>query len=377
MGNTNLNTNPADDIINALVPHAPQPHPRPDARKKTKAGICIALAAYGAQDTYMFVEEDEHRVYRDIRKEWLSKRYTTTYCELDVEKTIHKSSLSINVLKTCDLINEVDLVLTNISMESIESVQYEIGGQRIDIIDLDPVLLDALAAVHGGRRPWTRKAVDVVHGQGKLKERHFIPLMLGGLHSWNLLPLIALRNHDVVVRISFRCSDFEIGVEQSVDLYGNVYFLDTPMRQKLQVPQCMGIAQCNWGACEKSFTVRLHLNHSVTAIMFWGFDKNKVTNVRLSLNGSAFYDDALEPLERAKESRLGGPLDACFIFFSCSSTPVWSDMQSTINFSRIDHAILEITSSEELGPADRVHVRAITLQPLRISQGMAGLAFSK
>ena len=148
------------------------------------------------------------------------------------------------------------------------------------------------------------------------------------------------------------------------------------MRNRLlRNPLCMGVAQCQWGACANSFTLDLTetLIWTSVAIMFWGFDKNKVTNVRLLINGLAFYDDALEPLERAKESRLGCPLEACFIFFSCSSTPLWSNTQATINFSMLNSAVLEITSTQELGPDDLVRVRAITLQPLRMEVGCAGL----
>ena len=137
----------------------------------------------------------------------------------------------------------------------------------------------------------------------------------------------------------------------------------------------MGVAQIQWGASERSFTIEVCLNHPAAAIVFWGFDRSRVTNVRLRLDAGVFYDGPLEPLERAKETRLGAAVDACFIFFSRG--PLWSDRQSTVNFSRIDRAFLEIKSTQELGPNDVVQVRAITLQPLRISCGMAGLAFSK
>ena len=51
-------------------------------------------------------------------------------------------------------------------------------------------------------------------------------------------------------------------------------------------------------------------------LMFWGVDKATVASVSLQLNGSAFYDGPLAPLERVKEQRGLGHVEPVIVFFS-------------------------------------------------------------
>lgn len=339
-------------------------------------GLHRALCNPGSQDRRMFVKEEGARSFRDFRDVWLGERHTTTYRKIDVAKAVRHGSfaaadgtrkptrtLVLTLSRTCDLVGELDLALG--LGASIESVEVEIGGQRVDKVDFDETLLEALSAVHG----------RLGGGGGGTR---FVPLLLAPFHRGNLLPLVALQHHPVKVSIEFGAGEIpDEDLERGVELYGDVYFLEAPMRRRLcDEPISMGVAQCQWGASERSFAVKLCCNHPVTALVFWGFDRGAVTNVRLVLDGSALYDGPLEALERAKEARLG-PLAACVLFLTGASTPPWSDRQASVNFSRIDCATLEIASTQELGPDERVHVRAVTLQPLRIAAGMAGLEFSK
>ena len=105
----------------------PDPKPADDVRAGARAGMRQTLHSGNkrlSHDMYLFVNKEKYSVtYRDMRNEWLSQPYTTTYCKLDVDTRIHRRSLNMKLLRTCDLINEVDLVLTNISMDSIESVE--------------------------------------------------------------------------------------------------------------------------------------------------------------------------------------------------------------------------------------------------------------
>ena len=334
----------------------------------------------------MFVREEGARSFRDFRDVWLGERHTTTYRKIDVAKAVRHGSftaadgtrtatrtLVLTLSRTCDLVGELDLALGVGLGEGlrVESIEVEIGGQRVDKVDFDETLLEALSAVHG-RRPPQR----IARGGGGGGTR-FVPLLLAPFHRGNLLPLVALQHHPVTVSVHFGEGEIpDEDLERGVELYGDVYFVEAPMRRRLcDEPISMGVAQCQWGASERSFAVKLCCNHPVTALVFWGFDRDAVTNVRLTLDGDTLYDGPLEPLERAKETRLG-PLAACVLFLT-GARPPWSDRQATVNFSRIDDAVLEIASTQRLGPDERVHVRAVTLQPLRIAAGMAGLEFSK
>lgn len=344
-----------------------------NAAKDAPLGEDILLSLVsGHADKYMF--SSENVVYRDVRKEWLSEKYASTFRKIDVDQlSDSRRTIRIALRRTCDAVNDLELALAP-DAPPIRSISVKIGGQVIDKIhaggnDGDfETIVEALAAVHGRRRPAT-----------VLGARRFVPLTLAPFHSWNLLPLVALKWHDVAIHVEFS-TEINSEITSAVELYGKVYFLSPGTRTRLvQDALTIGVAQCQWGESARAFRIRLSLNHPVVALVFWGFDKSKVTNVRLRLHKDdavAYYDGPLDALERAKEMQLlGRATAACFIFFS--SAPLWSDRQSTVNFSRIDYASLEIESTQELGENDRVEVRGITLQPLRIIGGMAGLAFSK
>jgi hypothetical protein len=120
---------------------------------------------------------------------WLGRRHTTTYRKIDVERSVcvGSSFLTLTLSRTCDLVGKLDLVLPP-GAPPIKSVAVEIGGERIDAIDLDATLVDALCAVHD-----RRSAVE-----GRMR---FVPLVLAPFHSWNLLPLVALQHQPVQIRL--------------------------------------------------------------------------------------------------------------------------------------------------------------------------------
>ena len=115
-------------------------------------------------------------------------------------------------------------------------------------------------------------------------------------------------------------------------------------------------------------------HHPVTTLMFWGHDPTNVVNVKLIFDGYVMYDGPLEPLERQKSIR-GITLENVAMFFF-SDEPMSSAYQSTVNVSRVNSTIIEIETSQG-SSARSIDVCVIGVQPLRISGGMAGLAYSK
>ena len=102
-------------------------------------GMLLALVSVGLQDAKMMFRGDAHaKIFRDVRAEWLSERHATTYRKIDVEKAFHAPSrcLLLKLARTCDMVNELDLVLRH-DAPPIKSVEVQIGGQRIDRIDFD------------------------------------------------------------------------------------------------------------------------------------------------------------------------------------------------------------------------------------------------
>ena len=371
------------------------------ASRNKPNGVLHALHAKGIQDTYMFGDRTKEQappggpVFRDMRSELLGHKHATTYCKVPVKKMVSVESNRVVLLieRSCDMINELDLAIP-VGLPRIKTVSVEIGGQRIDKMDFpsdgSQTLIEALAALY------RRGSTSVPYG-GSQSLLVFFPLLLAPFHSWNLLPLVALQYHDVQIIVEFHPNTDPSAAAgapafDSIDLYGNVYYFDNDVRRRLASTAIeFGVAQCQWGNDSKPelvieeradgrnrFAVKAYMNHPTVALIFWGFDRSLVTNVRLTLDGAVYYDGPLEALEVAKSRRFHGrhPMpDACFIFFSHADTPIWSDRQATVNFSRIDSTVLEIETTQQV--LKEVHVRAVTLQPLRIMSGMAGLAFSK
>jgi hypothetical protein len=250
----------------------------------------------------------------------------------------------------------------------LKSVKVEIGGQRIDAwlsCDTFGTFVEATCAIFG------RKVSR--HGN-----KLFVPLALAPFHNHNLLSMVGLAYHAVVITVEFTDAYSLSASQMSAEIYGNTYFLEN---RRLAHTYQMGTAQVQYshsslstveGGGTSQHSVDFH--HPVALMYFWGFDKAAVVNVKLVLDGTAFYDGPLEPLERFKEMRGMKDVEASMIFFS--RYPLSSTCQSTVNFSKIDHAVLHITTLEGSN-AWSVKVRGIGVQPLRLASGMAGLAFSK
>jgi hypothetical protein len=347
----------------------PKPHAA-DARvyENSCDGSLFALVNKGRQDEYMF-DAQKADVW-DVRRKFLSKRHTVSYKKLDVTVLVNaNNSKKFQLDRKCDLVNGLDLVLLDrngVGVQGIlKSIKVEIGCQCIDVwhaCDTFGTFVDATCAIHGRK----------VSRHGELL---FVPLALAPFHHHNLLSLIGLEYHGVNILVEFTPA-YEDALSSTI--YGNAYYIDD---RKAALDYQMGTAQVQYsrkstrtvdGGGTSMHTV--DFVHPITMMYFWGFDKASVVNVKLTFNDVPFYDGPLEPLERMQEMRGLKDVIPSMIFFS--RTALSSTCQSTINFSRIDRAVLHLTtlkgSSECL-----VEVRGIGVQPIRIMAGMAGLAFSK
>jgi hypothetical protein len=153
----------------------------------------------------------------------------------------------------------------------------------------------------------------------------------------------------------------------SAHLYGNTYFLDTPIRKDLLSSYTYLTVgnrhqQLGWWGVD----MHLRLDEPAHLLYFWGLDMDKslISNVRLVLNGHSYYDGPLEPLEHVKLSK-GFTCEPCMIFFS--DAPYDKPTYSTLGFDRIDSASLYITTSQhEPAPVDVV---ALTMK-LFVQRGL-------
>jgi hypothetical protein len=307
----------------------------------------------------------------DARLQFLNGFHQCSYQKMDFRKSDIGSNKTVTYTfkKDCDLFNRIDLVLPNPNNlplnKIIKSVETDLGGSKIDRIGSSCGNFDIDTLINTDCALFKRK---ISHVNGKT----FIPLSLAPLYDYNLQPNLKYHEFKIIVKYT---QEYEY--IKDAELYGNVYFLDNKERKDLFMnPHSFITTQHQYTGVEKmicghsAFT--LNYNHPVYMIYFWGFDKSKVKNIWLQLNGHDFYNGPPEPLEHYKLSR-GYDVEPMMIFFSQDDFNV--PTKSTVNFSRIDRAQL-IIKSEQYEPTD-VHIIGLSLQPIRFMSGMGGLSFSK
>jgi len=338
------------------------------AKTPSCAGVLMGLVAKGAQDVYM--NGDPHMF--DARLQFLTGIHQFSYQKIDVRTSGgNKNKFSYTFERVCDLVNRIDLVLPNPNNlplnRIIKCIETEVGGQRLDKIGSSCEGFDIETLIKTDCALFKRK---YSHVNGKT----FVPLSLAPLYDHNLMQP-SLKYHEFKINIEYT-QEYTQHVKD-VELYGNIYYLDTNERRKLfNDPYVYLTIQHQYTGLEKMLcghsSFRMNFNHPVYLIYFWGFDKSKVKNIRICLNGRDFYNGSAEALEHYKLSR-GFDVEPMMFFFSQDDFD--KPTKCTLNFSRIDCAQLYILSDQR-EPTD-VHIVGLNLQPIRFMEGMAGLAFSK
>jgi hypothetical protein len=334
--------------------------------KKVKGdGALMALVSKGAQDAYM----DAAPEIFDITKEFLSGWHKVVYQSIDYDIVIYNNThYALTFKRTCDAINHVDIALYNPLKKSvnelIKSIETEVGGQRIDRLHCDDLetQINTNCYIYGGNREITQ-----------IGDKLFIPLIMAPFHENNLV-MPSAEFHELKINI-----DFQEPYESKIDLFAKQYYLDTYLRRKfLKEPHQFITYQNQFTGPEKlngvgTHTFNLNYNHPIYLIYFWGFDKTKITNIRVTFNNHDYYNGGIEELEYMKKCRGLEKVEPVVIFFS--QEDLYKQSRDTVNFSRIDYAKLLITTTET-EPRD-IYIVGQNLQPIRFMTGMYGLAFSK
>jgi hypothetical protein len=316
-------------------------------------GLLIALVAKGIQDYSPEIYNSHSRFLTGIHQ--------FSYQKLSVTTSTNNTIISYTLLKTCDFVNKIDLLLPNPNQLSInkiiKSITILVGNKIIDKINGDVETIIKTDSILFKRK--------ISH----INDKTFIPLNLAPLYSFNMIQP-SYKVEDVKINVEY-CENYN---HHDVELYGNKYVVDTNERKLyFNQPHSFHTIQHQY-IIEKThqyisnYSYTINFDYPLYAIYFWGIDK--ITNIRLSLNGYDFYNGTVEALEHYKLSR---GYDISPIMFLFSENDFDDSSKSTINFSRIDSAQLYI-STDQREDKD-VHIVALSLQTFSHIDGFAGIKF--
>jgi hypothetical protein len=401
----------------------------------------MQLVAYGAQDIYL-TGSPQITFFKTVY------RRHTNFAVESIEQTFNGSvgfgkKVSTTISRNGDLITDVFLEITMRKTGGtawpaealIESVELEIGGQRLDRHYADWFrVYDSLFRQNDERAQY-RRMTDWVDGEANQNvKRFYLPLIFFFNRSVGLaLPLIALQYHEVKLNISFANSVDGVSTSDSdltVQAFVDYVYLDTDERRRFaQAPHEYLIQQLQFTGDEsvapsasaaKSHNIRLNFNHPVKflAWVFKGPKHGQYTSINTADYANvATYAEALAPLHSAKlqlnghdrfSERRGSYFNmvqpwqtlrtkapAGVYMYSFSLKPSESQPSGTANFSRIDNATLSIQTKQ--APADHtllsnivaegnmltggtnltaLKIYAENYNVFRIMSGMGGLAYS-
>ena len=309
----------------------------------------------------------------------------------------------------------------------LKSVELEIGGQRID------------KQYYRWQVCWQdltynesqKNAMDVMAGlsaNSSTNDTYYLPLDFWFCRNPGCaLPLIALQYHEVKVRVEIDTLANMPGVQtaktgpsdgtiSSGDLLVDYIYLDTDERRRFaQVSHEYLIEQVQFTGAEsisqgtsKSNKINLHFNHPVKELIWYygagntgaNTETSYINTAKLQLNGHDRFKeetgDYFAHVQRfqhhtgvgltgsgaTKRADTLGDSDNgigegvyCYSF---GLRPEEHQPSGTCNFSRIDNAVLNLTtttSSTSAGVSE-VHVFAHSYNVLRVMSGMGGLAYS-
>ena len=238
----------------------------------------------------------------------------------------------------------------------IDSIDLEIGGQRID--------------KHYGEWMdiWTELSCPVGKRDGKdaMNDSGMVPLEFFFCRNPGLaLPLIALQYHEV--KLTF---NLVAGVSDKLKLYVDYIYLDTDERRRFaQVQHNMLIDQLQKQESSGNGDTRLNFNHPCKELVWIGTAGGEST---LKLNGherfaprGPKYFQMVQPYQHHSNVPAAGKNINVYSF---ALKPEEHQPSGTCNFSRIDNASLR--------SANVSNIYAVNYNVLRIMSGMGGLAFS-
>jgi hypothetical protein len=383
-------------------------------------GGLLQLVAYGAQDVYLSGNPQ-------ITFFKVAYRRHTNFSMESIEQTFNGSAdfgrrVTCQISRNGDLIHrmylQVELKDAKFGANSyaglalIKSVELEIGGQRIDKQYGDWMYIWNELSLPTGKKEGFKSMVgysEEATSSAAFDTMLYVPLEFWFCRNPGLaLPLIALQYHEVKVNIEFDAS-MNAGITEGTmgtsALWVDYVFLDTDERRRFaQLSHEYLIEQLQFTGEENitsaSNKVKLNFNHPVKELVwvmqnasgvaspasnvsnkFGEFvhatnDTNYTVSAKLQLNGhdrfaerKGKYFNMVQPFQH----HTNVPENKGINVYSFALKPEEHQPSGTLNFSRIDSAVLNVNAG---ATANRIRVYAVNYNVLRVMSGMGGLAYS-
>jgi hypothetical protein len=350
----------------------------------------MQLVAYGAQDVYLTGNPQitffkvVYRRHTNFSKECIEQTFSGAVGD--------GKRVSATLARNGDLVQEVYLkctgTITGDNTSTIEWVECEIGGQKIDKqYNSWLQIYNSLFETNHDYRS------AMVTGQNIV----YIPLRFWFNRNPGLaLPLIALQYHEVKINMQLGASAVASAATDAT-LLVNYLYLDTDERRRFaQVSHEYLIEQVQHTGVEvvDNGKITLNFNHPVKCLAWTSWQP--LVDAKLQLNGhdrAAEQKAAYYQLVQPYESGLGhssallvanngaytwgvpGATTNNVYLYSFALKPGEHQPSGTCNFSRIDNAVLQVKHNS--GATDNnVSVHAVNYNVLRVMSGMGGLAYS-
>ena len=389
-------------------------------------GGLMQLVAYGAQDIYL-TGNPQITFFKVVYR-----RHTNFSME-SIEQTTNGQTTSARARVTSTISRNGDLIyriyhqvsnllnasgVSNIGANIFDTVEIEIGGQKIDRItgqwmevwaELTEANTSGLVGYHGSSKGTTFQNMAFMGGsEGNASmttsSQALVPLPFWFCRNPGLaLPLIALQYHEVKL-ITTLANYTGINLTTWVDYI----YLDTDERRRFaQVSHEYLIEQLQYFSKSNSTTFELNFNHPVKELIWTGsmdptknynlgfnttFGATDISDVKfqLKLNGhDRFAARTADYFTRAQvwehhtgpgglSSNASGDkkLNDSIAVYSFALKPEEHQPSGTCNFSRIDNAQLNATAASGSLNNGNLTIYAVNYNVLRIMSGMGGLAYS-
>lgn len=374
------------------------------------SGALIQLVSKGVQDTYI-ISDEGHSFFRKKFTRHTNFSQTPKYIK---NITTEDSTITIPVLG--DLINGLWLesvggranISSNLFYNS--TIDLFIGGQKVDSQHYDyfgDIWTNYMADSDNKSRELNNKT--------STSNKSFLPLHFFFCDNNGFLPLVALQNHQVELKIHFDGTVVENlqESEKQAIVYGNYVYLDKDERSTLvrrqmdfvitQVQRIENqLVAVNDNRTESGGYNNIdisYFNHPVKSI-FWGFgatsdnstdDRFSFLNADIQINGtsllenmSPIYFHTVQNYYKSKHGYSKFITDSqamlntrYFCYHFCLNASEYNPT-GTCNFSRIDNAKLIIRGAEKgslRSENESLYVYAVNYNVLRIKDGLAGILF--